>query len=158
VATALVGTAGVRVRDLPSLSGISSEAIAMCCGYLERRGEARIGADPSGSRFKVLTLTPRGQRARAIRAFDRGNRVALEGALREIVRDALAVCLEQIARAGDPEGATLRASLDLRALDYFRDADTQTDARIDDAADFIASRRQGRSMAPRPRVRRGAGP
>jgi DNA-binding MarR family transcriptional regulator len=59
----LVGTDGIRVRDLPRRSGVSKEAIAMATGYLERNGYAAIGPEAPGSRVKRLTLTARGLRA-----------------------------------------------------------------------------------------------
>ena len=45
---------GVRVRDLPQLTGVSKEANAMCAGWLERHGCARREPDPAVSRGKVL--------------------------------------------------------------------------------------------------------
>lgn len=53
----------VRVRDLPRMSGVSKEAIAMCLSFLEKRGFATIAIDP-GSRARVLILTPKGRRVR----------------------------------------------------------------------------------------------
>jgi DNA-binding MarR family transcriptional regulator len=108
----LIDSAGVRVRDLPDRSGISKEAIAMCCGFLERRGDARVGADPSGSRFKTVTLTPRGQRARD--SYERLTE-AIESRWNERYGKAcitrLRSCLERIVCAGEPEGSTLYAGL-----------------------------------------------
>jgi DNA-binding MarR family transcriptional regulator len=54
---------GVRVRDLPLLTGVSKEAIAMAMGVLQKRGVALVGPDPSGSRAKVARLTPKGRKA-----------------------------------------------------------------------------------------------
>jgi len=59
----LVGQDGVRVRDLPRLSGVSKEAIAMALGRLEERGLATIQPEASGSRVRILVLTPQGRRA-----------------------------------------------------------------------------------------------
>lgn len=55
---------GVRVRDLPLLTGVSKEAIAMAMGFLEKRGFAVVGPDPSASRTKLARLTPKGQAAK----------------------------------------------------------------------------------------------
>lgn len=60
----LVDEAGVRVRDLPRLAGISKEAVAMALGFLERRGYAMIEPDSPDSRFKRATLTREGQLAK----------------------------------------------------------------------------------------------
>jgi len=56
----------VRVRDLPRLSGVSKEAIAMAAGYLAKRGYARLERESPGSRVKLLALTAEGLRARDI--------------------------------------------------------------------------------------------
>jgi hypothetical protein len=42
----VLDTDGVRVRDLPCLSGVSKEAIAMAMGILTKRGLAVTGACP----------------------------------------------------------------------------------------------------------------
>ena len=51
---------GVRLRDLPRLTGISKEATVMCAGWLERHGCAVTGPDPAATRGKVLRLTTKG--------------------------------------------------------------------------------------------------
>jgi hypothetical protein len=56
---------GVRLRDLPRLTGVSKEANGMCAGWLERRGCAITEPDPSASRGKVLRLTTKGHGAQA---------------------------------------------------------------------------------------------
>ena len=52
---------GVRVADLPVLTGVSKEAIHMAMGILQKKGTAVVGADPSGGRAKVARLTPKGR-------------------------------------------------------------------------------------------------
>ena len=52
---------GVRVRDLPGLSGVSKEGISMAMGILAKRGLAVSGPAPHGGRWQVATLTPRGR-------------------------------------------------------------------------------------------------
>lgn len=52
---------GVRVKDLPVLSGVSKEALSMTVGYLEKRHLAVVEPDPTGSRFNVVRLTTRGR-------------------------------------------------------------------------------------------------
>ena len=55
--------AGIRLRDLPPLSGVSPEAIAMCAGWLERHGCTVTEPDESAGRGKVLRLTSKGHKA-----------------------------------------------------------------------------------------------
>jgi len=54
---------GVRVRDLPLLTGVSKEAIAMAMGVLQKRRVAVVEPDPTGSRAKIARLTPKGREA-----------------------------------------------------------------------------------------------
>jgi len=55
---------GVRVRDLPGLSGVSKEGISMAMGILAKHGLAVSGPAPDGGRWQVATLTPRGRSVR----------------------------------------------------------------------------------------------
>jgi len=50
---------GVRVRDLPGLSGVSKEGISMAMGILAKGGLAVPGPATDGGRGQVATLTPR---------------------------------------------------------------------------------------------------
>jgi hypothetical protein len=87
---------GVRVRDLPVLSGVSTEAQAMAVGFLTRGEVVAIEPDPAASRGKVVRLTDKGLRAQrnyrhnlaatcaAWSATDAGK---LQGALFAIVGD-----------------------------------------------------------------------
>ncbi len=52
---------GVRVRDLPMLSGVSKEAIHMAMGILQKASLAVIEPDPASPRVKIARLTPKGQ-------------------------------------------------------------------------------------------------
>jgi DNA-binding MarR family transcriptional regulator len=54
---------GIRVRDLPRLSGVSKEAISMATGFLEKRRYAIEEPDPAASRGKVVRLTAKGRMA-----------------------------------------------------------------------------------------------
>lgn len=54
---------GERVRDLPRLSGVSKESISMAMGILRKKHLAVIAPEASGSRTKVVRLTPRGLEA-----------------------------------------------------------------------------------------------
>jgi DNA-binding MarR family transcriptional regulator len=55
---------GVRVSDVPALTGVAKMAVDNWLGSLETHRYLAIGPDPAGSRFKVATLTARGERAR----------------------------------------------------------------------------------------------
>ncbi len=54
---------GVRVRDIPLLSGVSKEAISMAMGVLQKSGDAVVEQDPAASRGKLVRLTPKGRTA-----------------------------------------------------------------------------------------------
>lgn len=60
----LAGEGGTRIRDLPRLSGVSKEAIAMAVKRLEERGFATVQAESKDSRLKTLRLATKGQQAR----------------------------------------------------------------------------------------------
>jgi hypothetical protein len=54
---------GIRVRDLPRLTGVSKEANAMSTGWLERHGCVVVEPDRGATRGKVVRLTPKGSAA-----------------------------------------------------------------------------------------------
>ncbi|MGO9964881.1 MAG: hypothetical protein ACLPUG_15835 [Acidimicrobiales bacterium] len=54
---------GVRLRDLPRLTGVSKEAMAMSVGLLNRLGCVVVEPDPTASRGKVVRLTEKGRKA-----------------------------------------------------------------------------------------------
>ncbi len=56
----VLGEKGVRVRDLPLLTGVSKEAISMAMGVLQKRGIAVIEPDMDGKRAKCARLTAKG--------------------------------------------------------------------------------------------------
>jgi hypothetical protein len=51
---------GVRVRDLPQLSGVSSEAIKMSLGFLGKGAYVTIQAENPASRTKLIRLNAKG--------------------------------------------------------------------------------------------------
>jgi DNA-binding MarR family transcriptional regulator len=53
---------GVRVRDLPALSGVSKEAIAMALGYMEKHGLSLEEQEGAG-KARVVKLTAKGRAA-----------------------------------------------------------------------------------------------
>ena len=55
---------GVPVRDLPTRSGVSKEAITAAVGFLQRNGYAAVEPDPAGG-SKLVRLTEQGLAARA---------------------------------------------------------------------------------------------
>jgi len=54
---------GVLVRDIPLLSGVSKEAISMALGFLQKRCIVSVGPGVTGSKAKVVRLTPKGREA-----------------------------------------------------------------------------------------------
>jgi DNA-binding MarR family transcriptional regulator len=56
---------GVRVQDLPLLTGVSKEAIQMAMGLLEKKCIVVVEPDPNGSRAKLARLTNNGKEAQA---------------------------------------------------------------------------------------------
>ena len=61
----LLDEKGIRIKDMPALSGVSAEGLAMATGYLEKRGLAVVGTGPSGEKWKVARLTREGSRVAA---------------------------------------------------------------------------------------------
>jgi DNA-binding MarR family transcriptional regulator len=59
----LAGESGVRLRDLPRLSGVSKEAIAMSLSFLEKQGYAVFEPESQGGKAKIVALTPKGHLA-----------------------------------------------------------------------------------------------
>ena len=56
---------GVRIQDLPLLTGVSKEAIQMAMGVLEKKSVVVVEPGPNGSRAKVARLTNKGKEAKA---------------------------------------------------------------------------------------------
>ena len=66
----VLGEKGVRVRDLPWLSGVSKEAIAMALGFMNKRGLCLEEQEGAG-KARVVKLTPKGRIAQtAYRALE----------------------------------------------------------------------------------------
>jgi DNA-binding MarR family transcriptional regulator len=59
----VLGEQGVRVRDLPSLSGVSKEAMATGLRFLQKYDYVLVEPDPAGSRGQVVRLTSKGRQA-----------------------------------------------------------------------------------------------
>jgi hypothetical protein len=57
--------AGVEVRQLPVLSGVSKEAISMAMGILRKFRVAVVEPNPAGTPWKLLRLTPLGVTVRS---------------------------------------------------------------------------------------------
>jgi len=60
----VLGDGWTPVRDLPSLGGVSKEAVSMATGFLVRNGRAETGPVPAPGRGQRIRLTPAGRRAR----------------------------------------------------------------------------------------------
>jgi len=56
----VLGSEGTRLRELPALTGTSTESVRWALGILTRGGLAAEEPDPAASRGKVARLTPRG--------------------------------------------------------------------------------------------------
>ena len=54
---------GVRIRDLPRVSGVAQEQIKIALGFLQKRGCVVIVSDPASKTAKLARLTPKGLRA-----------------------------------------------------------------------------------------------
>jgi DNA-binding MarR family transcriptional regulator len=94
---------GIRVRDLPRLSGVSKEAISMATGFLEKRRYAIEEPDPSASRGKVIRLTAKGRMAQLTgrELLERGESLWVTRFGADTIADVRSA-LEQV--AVDPEG------------------------------------------------------
>jgi len=104
----LVHEDSVSLRDLPIISGVSKESIAMALSFLKRQGYATVVSE-SGSRIKILRLTPKGRKAKAAyptlisKIASRWEAEFGKAAIREL-RDSL----EQIAGDGTPRSPLFR--------------------------------------------------
>jgi DNA-binding MarR family transcriptional regulator len=54
---------GIRVRDLPALTGVSKEALKMALGFLQTKRMIVIQPDPVAGRMKIVRLTSKGRDA-----------------------------------------------------------------------------------------------
>jgi DNA-binding MarR family transcriptional regulator len=107
---------GVRVRDLPRLAAVSKEAIATALSFLEKRGYAVVRPESTGSRVKVLELTPPGRRAqdayrRLVQAIEeRWETTCPKGSIRGL-RDILGRLNGELFRGLEPYPEGWRASV-----------------------------------------------
>ena len=108
---------GARVRDLPSLSGVSKEAINMGTGILKKARLVAVGPDPSGGSAKIARLTARGIAAqtnyrhrlavleeRWKERFGRANVANLRSVLEELVGDSAGPSRLLAGLEPDPDG------------------------------------------------------
>jgi hypothetical protein len=92
---------GIRLRDLPRLSGVSKESIGMALTFLEARGFAQVGKE-TGGKSKWLRLTELGVRARERYPILAGEiEERWRGALGADVIEALREPLERLVGAYD---------------------------------------------------------
>jgi DNA-binding MarR family transcriptional regulator len=59
----ILTAAGVRVRNLPALTGVAPMGVDNALSQLQERRLLLVGPDPAGSRYKVAQLTPLGGQA-----------------------------------------------------------------------------------------------
>jgi hypothetical protein len=102
---------GKWVRDLPVLSGVSTEGLAMATGFSGRRGRTVIEPDAAG-KWKVARLTPEGAAAKQT-YFDVTGEIEQrwQSRLGQPVVTALRLALEELAGDGGP-GSPLFACLE----------------------------------------------
>ncbi len=62
----ILGAKGSRIRDLPLLSGVSKESIAMAMGILTKGLFSVLEPDPAARSGKAASLTPKGLHAQAL--------------------------------------------------------------------------------------------
>ena len=91
---------GIRVRDLPRLTGVSKEALSMAVGVLARHGYAVVEPDQAASRGKLVRRTPAGRSAqddfgRLLGAVEQSWRTRFGGAQIEALREALRAVADQ---------------------------------------------------------------
>ena len=103
---------GKRVRDLPVLTGASTEGLAMATGFAGGRDLCVIESDSAGGKWKVVKLTPDGAAARQTYLsltdeIEQRWRTSLGGA----AVDELRLALEELAGDGGP-GSPLFAGLE----------------------------------------------
>jgi hypothetical protein len=92
----------VPVKDIPALGGVSREAVAIGMTAMREGGLATEGPDPAGSRYRFLSLTARGVRARdEYPALAAGIEADWRARFGDNVITALRRSLERLA-AGDP--------------------------------------------------------
>jgi len=115
---------GVRLRDLPVLTGVSKEANAMSVGFLVRRECAVVEPIPSVSRGKMVRLTHKGERARSkylrvldeteahwVARFGSGLTSSLRGSLERILTREPTAAGSPLARGLEPYPDGWRASV-----------------------------------------------
>jgi hypothetical protein len=108
----LLDERGVAVRDLPALSGVSKEGLAMATGFTGRADVTRITTDPAASRWKIVQLTPKGTVVRdrysdRLESIEERWRQRFGGGVMTDLRSSL----ERLAGAGGP-GSPLFAGLE----------------------------------------------
>jgi DNA-binding MarR family transcriptional regulator len=119
---------GTRVRDLPLLSGVSTEAISMALGVLQKKRLVAAESNSGGERGKAVRLTPSGRKAQdAYRQslgaveerwntrYSNGKMHALRSALERLVGDGSSPGLP-LFRGLEPYADGWRASVPKRNL------------------------------------------
>jgi methyltransferase (TIGR00027 family) len=109
----VLGPDGIRLRDLPPLTGISKEAVSWVMGILIRAHLAAEEPDPAAGRGKIARLTPQGLQAQRLYHEFVGT---IEQRWRERFTggaiDALRTSLEALATAPDGEPPPLFRGLE----------------------------------------------
>ncbi len=108
---------GVRVRDLPRLSGVSKEAIQMGLGFLEKGRYVDVVPDETASRARLARLTAKGLKARE--AYRQRLGVLEERWRARFGEDSIRNLREALARCvGDPTAPLADSPLSLGLKPY----------------------------------------
>jgi DNA-binding MarR family transcriptional regulator len=109
----VLGERGVRVRDLPALTGVAAMTIDNWLGILVKRGYATVGPDPAGGRAKLARLTAKGTQAQdAYRRWAAGVGQRWEARFGEPAMNALREAIGGLAGEPDLDRSPLRRGLD----------------------------------------------
>ena len=104
---------GIRVRDLPMLSGVSKEALSMAMGILRKKRLVAVERDSGGATGKLIKLTSQGSVAKG--AYERLQRKIEEQWALRFGKDALhslREALERLVGGATPETSPLFQGLE----------------------------------------------
>jgi hypothetical protein len=108
----VLGQDGVRVRELPALTGVSKEAVEISLKLLRKGRGAALAADPDGKRVRAMRITERGaigqeRHRQGIADVEKGWQSRFGSRRIESLRSALA----ELAGDGTPAGSPLWTGL-----------------------------------------------
>jgi len=108
----IMNEAGIPLRDLPRLSGVSKEAVGFMLTFLRNQGYVEMAVDAAVARGKLVRLTPKGLSAQVA---NRNRLATIEGQFRsrfgEGNVDSLQECLLDILERRDGDQPVLAQGL-----------------------------------------------